>query len=312
MTLQELWMIVVRGWKLVLVAVLACMVACGGYYMVAKHGSASYSATSYIVANSQVSGVSGLATDEARRLAVTSASEGVDVKVKSESTTMTVTITATGPDAEACVKAANEVAESANAAAERAYSDWETPYMGSATLAQEANYSSAGNLLKYLLVAVFAGLFVSVCILVVFDMARRSVKTPEGAQEVVGLPVLEILPAKNGERLLANVRFSLTYAGEEARDQASSVLVVPSGEAAAADAACALLREAAAAEGAKFEVRQAEPFSQGMAAAYAARDVDAVVVTASQWTDTLPQLESTVAELRLAGAQLAGIVFSRR
>ena len=190
----------------------------------------------------------------------------------------------------------------------------ETPYNGTVSPATEAEASSSGGSMKYLLVALLAGLFVGVCIVVVLDMRKRPVKTPEGAQEAVELPVLEILPAKSGERLLANVRFAAADAAGEGVDPGSlgSVLVVPAGDEAAARAACELLKEAAEAEDAgALEVAQAGPLSEGMAGAYASRDAGAVVVAVRQWADALPQLESTVAELRLAGANLVGLAFAR-
>lgn len=311
MTLKELWMIAVRGWKFVLAAVLVCAVVCGGYYMTKKHGSTSYTATSYIVANSQVSHVSGLAKAEARSLSATPEGKDVSVQVKPDTTTMTVTVTATSPDADGSLKAANEVAEAANAAAVQDHSNWDTPYAGTVVKASAAQADSAGNLLKYGLVAVFAGLFISICSLVALDMGRRSIKTPEGVQEAAELPVLEILPAQNGERLLANVQFSIPDDGEALDRRAPSVLVVPSGDESVADDACDLLKAAAAAENVALDVQRAEPLSQGMAGAYASRDADVVLVAVRQWKDRLPQLETTAAELRLAGANLAGIVFAK-
>ena len=311
MTLQELWMIISRRWKLVVAVTLACIIACGGYFMVAKRGVVNYSAAAYIVANSQVSHVSGLAADEARKLAATPEGAGVVVKAVADTKTMTVTIVANGSDPDACVRAANSVAEAANAIAEKAYSDWDTPYSGLVTTADSISSTTSSNLMKYLLVALVAGLFVSICIIVAHDMMRRPVKTPEGAQGAVDLPVLEMLPAKNGDRLLANVRFASTERDQADGKEIATVLVVPSDDEEAADAASELLRAASDAEHSVLDVRQSDSLSKGIAAAYQARDVDAVVVAVRQWKDTLPQLESTVAELRLSGANLVGIVFAK-
>lgn len=317
MTLQELWMVVVRRWKLVAIVTLVCVLACGGYLMLTKKMT-SYSADAYIVGNSQTAYVSGLATDEARQLSEAGepALKGVAVTAKADTASFTVTVTATGADGDACIDAANLVAGAANDAAIESYSDWEAPYYGTVSEAKTATVVGSGSSLKYLFVALLAGLFVGICIVVVLDVAKRPVKTPEGVQDAVELPVLEILPAKSGERLLANVRFAATAAAGEGDGSGdpvvvSSVLVVPAGDAEAADAAAKLLEASAIDEGAKLEVSCGSPLSEGMGAAYASRDVDAVVVAVRQWVDTLPQLESTVAELRLAGATLAGVAFAK-
>lgn len=314
MTLKELWMVVVRRWKMIVAVVLVCLVACGGYLVVKKAGPAGYTATSYVVGNSQAAGVLSLANDEARKLTADMGDGAFKIESKIDSGSTTVVVTATGADAGACIDAANAVAEAANEAAKDRYSSWESPYYGSVTLAveveEDAGGSSISNMAKYLLVALLAGLFISVCIAVLLDMKRRPVKTPEGVQELVELPVLEVLPVQNGERLLANVRFAGTREAGDSGKEISSVLVLPSGDVETAQGACELLTSAAASEGSTLNVQQAMPLPESMAGAYAARDADAVVVTARQWVDSLPQLETTVAELRLAGANLTGVVFA--
>ena len=53
-----------------------------------------------------------------------------------------------------------------------------------------------------------------------------------------------------------------------------------------------------------------ESFSKGMAGAYVAREADAVVIAVRQWSDSIPMLQSAVAELQLAQANLVGMVFA--
>lgn len=311
MTLQELWMIIVRRWKLVVALPVACALVCAGYLLATKFmdEERQYTAKAYVVGNSNVAAVASLANNEALQLYPGEEEPPFTVRASVGSGTLTVTVVATGEDGDTCIELANEIATHANEAAIEFYADYENPYSGivqEATEYEEVTVTSDDSL-KYLLVAVLAGLFVAICVVVVLDMRKRPVKTAEGVQDAVELPVLEILPAVSGERLLANVRFA---AGDTAPE---SVLVVPTGDVETAESACELIESAVRAEGAsnKLEVLRAEPLSQGMAGAYASRDVDAVVVTARQWADELPQLESTVAELRLAGAKLVGVVFAK-
>lgn len=52
-----------------------------------------------------------------------------------------------------------------------------------------------------------------------------------------------------------------------------------------------------------------EPLSVGMGAAYIAHNADATVLCISEWTDTRKQLLSTIRELELAKANIAGIAY---
>lgn len=317
MTLKEFWMLVARYWKLVVAVPVACAIVCGIYLVVSQKSVTRYTANAYIMANSQLTGVVGLANKEIRVVLedlyhndkeLLGDPDRTTLSANGNANTMTVTITCSSQDEQECIELVNTVAEAANTAAREAYSDFENPYAGSAqraTTATEAVSTSEGDL-KYMAIAIFGGLFVAICIIIIVDIRRRFVKTPEGAQEAVELPVLEILPAKNGERLLANVRFA------SKKDNLESVLIVPVGDPEAAEASCILLNSSLASEEAcATEVSTSAPISKSMDGAYAARQAGAVVVAVRQWTDTTPELESTIAELRLAGADVAGLVFAK-
>lgn len=301
MTLKELWMVVARQWKMVVAITMVCVLACGAYLLVAKKES-SCTATARIVVNSQIAGVAGLASSAGRQLPDSFAS--VSVSVKTSTDIGTVSVTATGIDADTCIEAANTVAEAANEAARQEYSGFENAYSGVVEPAMSTEEPRSSSV-KYLLVALLGGLFISICGAVVLDVIKRPVKTPDGVQDLTDLPVLEILPTANGERLLANVRFASKRSGLQ------SVIVVPAGDKVVAEKACDLLNEAATIEGSDLEAAAMPPLSEGMTGAYSAQKAEATVVTVRQWADTLGQLESTVAELKLAGANLVGIAFSR-
>lgn len=311
MTLLDLCRLIGRYWKLVVALPVLAVVVCAVVLFMPSGEPAGSTATSRIVVNSQVAITYGHAASLARQL-----SEGdTDYKVsaKVETASMTVTITASGRDGNECVQLADAIAADAVSATEADFaqnegSDYKTAYRAQIEPAQlDEATSSRGGKLKYLAVALLGGLFVAVCMVVVIDLKRRHVKSAEGVQEAVELPVLEVLPvADGGERLLANVRFA---AG---KDDLSSVLVVPAGDMSVAEEGANLLKLAASAEGASgFGASSCPPLAQGMAGAYEARDADAVVVATRQWTDSMKQLEPTIAELKLAGAKLAGIVFAK-
>lgn len=312
MTLHELWLVVVKRWKLIVAVPVVCAVACFAYLSFYNSGGGSYTASSCVVANTSVQSVAGMAASEGRQYidqlksADSASAKGLEIVAKGDTNMMTVTITVTGPDGDACVKAANAVAEATNARAEEALVVPEgLSYAGQVEFATKAQFDKRSGL-KYPLVAILGGLFVAICIAVVLDMRKRPVKTAEGAQDAVELPVLEVLPAANGERLLANIRFAAK------KDDLASVYIVPAGDGDVARKASELVQAAAGDEGARgVSVEVGAPLGESMQAAYDARSRDAVVVSVRQWVDTLPQLESAVAELRLADANLVGLVFAK-
>ena len=298
-------------------------------------GSAGEQALARIVVNSQVQPVTGFATSEARQYMLEDG--GLDIEVKADGSIMTVNITVKtdekGDEAlEQCAKVANSIADKAVAMAEYMYEDNANKENVTAFRAQieyadpeTAEAIEGGGKVKYLLVALIAGLFIALCVVVIIDIVRRPVKSIEGAQNAVDLPVLEKLPvADGGERLLANVRFA------SKADKLSSVCVVPVGMASVADEACVALAQAATEEGVKVSratvsadakapleapvdaltVVSCESFAKGMGAAYAAKGADAVVLAVCQWSDSLKELESAAAELKLADTNLVGLVFA--
>lgn len=321
MTLLDLCRLIRRYWWLVVALPVVCVLACAA---VVLPGSSAPSddkdnqAVSHIVVNSQVSAVGGLASSAARQ--VQAENPDLTVTAKADGGTMTVTITVTGANGARGEQAANaaianELAENVVATSEEFFADTQDSENLIAFKAQveyaevsEAiqNESNKGDSLKFLIVALFAGLFVAICIVVIIDMVRRPVKSIEGVQDAVELPVLEKLPvADDGERLLANVRFA------SKKDDLANVVVIPTSAAAGAEEAAAALEKAAKVEGADLKVTRCESLAQGMQGAYVAKDADAVVVAVHQWSDSLKALESTVAELRLADANLVGLVFGK-
>lgn len=309
MTLVDLCRLIGRYWKLVVALPVVAVIAAAAVLFVPSQEAVSNTATSRIVVNSQVAITYGHAASLARQAA--NADSEYTVQAKVDSASMTVSIIASGPNPDECVQLADAVATDATAITEQDFlqnegSEYKTAYRAQIEPALLDENTASGGKLKYLAVALLGGLFVAICIVVIIDMRRRHVKSAEGAQEAVGLPVLEILPVKDGgERLFANVRFAAK------KDDLKSVCVIPAGQSDAARQACETIEQGARGVGASTVVACYEPLSASMDGAYKAREADAVVVTARQWEDSLTQLETTVAELKLADANLVGVVYAK-
>lgn len=315
MTLLDLCRLIKRFWVIVIAFPVVFGVACAGYLLVQEE-TVSHSATAQIVVNSSpyVNSVAGVAAGEVRQFSAEPSD--FTLAYKADGATMTVSVTVSGPDPDSCVEIVNSTADSIVEKSDELLVDTaqkdallafkaEVEYADAVDEVLDAGKQGSS---KYVLVAILAGLFVAICVIVVIDMMRRPVKSIEGVQDAVELPVLEKLPvADGGERLLANVRFASKI------DDLRSASVIPVGDAALAEEIAGILTGAAAAEGkgAALSVTPCKSLALSMDAAYLSRDVDAVVLAVRQWTDSLSALESSVAELRLADANLVGIVFAK-
>lgn len=309
MTLMDLLRIMRKQWILIVAFTLVGGLLSGAYILISK-GDDAFTAKANVVGNTQVGGVVGYAKAEARSLIGDDEDTEYKCSIGGESGTQTAVISVTGPDEDECIRLANEIAAVALKEAKLSYANFENPYTGYVEKAQNSEVKKQPSKTKYLIVGLLAGLFLGICIVVIIDMVRRPVKSVEGMQDATELPVLEKLPAKDGNRLLANVRFTAK------KDDLKTVCVVPLGEGALAQDVCALLKSAMDAEkgagdqGDVFEAIACEPLSTNMSAAYRSREADAVIVVGRQWDDSLKALESTVAELNLAESNLVGLVFA--
>lgn len=310
MTLRELWTLFVRYWVLALAIVIACTLL-GFCYASMKDTGDSYQAEAQVVAGSNLSSVAGLAESVKRDMEPELDGKSVVINVNTDTTVMTVTILAKGPDPQVCIEAANSIADITNESAAKIYSQTQNPYQGEVSSATEATAITTKSTFKFMLFGCVGGVFLALVVLMLFDFKKRPIIAIESVQSKTGLPVLDTLPAQNGEKLLANVRFSSLRLGNSG--DSLSLLVIPVGHDASANEVVALLTETAASEGFDgLNVAQAQSLSESMAGAYAAKDADVVVVVAEQWKDSIPSLVSCIDELQFAEAKIAGLVFSRK
>lgn len=307
MTLLDLARLLRRHLALVVALPIIFALATGAFMLV-RGQAAQYTANAYIVAgtSAQLSTLNGTASSAARDYA--SANAGYTASAKADTASLTVTVAATGPDAAGAASAANEVADSAVESARDLLG--KDSVSASVQKAASGTRQSGSSLLTYILVAILAGLFAAVCVVVGIDAVKRPVKGSADLEAASGLPVLGELPGDSGERLLANSRFASGKADPR------SVLVVPVREGDPAALVGMLIDRAARAEspeeverhGGPIRVSTCAPLLQGVSAAYQAREADAVLIACAQWDDSRKDVESTANELRLAGANAVGCV----
>lgn len=118
------------------------------------------------------------------------------VNVSSDTTSRVITLTVTGKNPDAAARVANELADRTSDAAVEAMKLEAVNVIDRATA---PDTPSGPNRTMYTLVALLAGLFVAIAIIVLLDMLDNTVKSGEDAEELLGLPVLSRMPEINGK-----------------------------------------------------------------------------------------------------------------
>ena len=119
--------------------------------------------------------------------------KGYDIKVTSATTNRVITLSVTGKKPEAVAQIANELAK------QTAVEVMELKAVNIVDAAQVPNAPSGPNRIMYTAVAFLAGLFFAVALIVLLDLIDTTVKSPEEAEELLGLPVLGRMPALKGK-----------------------------------------------------------------------------------------------------------------
>lgn len=312
MTFSDLLKLMRRHLRLIVVLPLAFVIISLAWSMLTQ---ASYTATSSFVTNGDLALAQGLAGKEA------SSYSNADVRVtcSSVATSKQIIISATGNVPSVCIESANNVAN----AAVRQYKEANNAIIASVSEASFAT-SNAPSISRAAILPFVVGLLLAICIVILIDMVRAPVKSQRDIEAVSNLPVLGQAPSmEGGERLLANLLF-------RCNGRPSTIAVVPVG---VESAAPVVARELAGAlehsdvrvklvkgspHAKKFQVSvpedaaivvSCEPLDAGMGAAYIAHNADATILCVSEWTDSRKQLASTVSELELAKANIAGVAY---
>ena len=312
MTLEDLTALLKRYAKLCILLPTACIILALGWTFLFQTG---YSATASFVTNGDLALAQGLSNN----IAASYSNSTLKVSCSSVASSKTIVVTASGDNPNSCVEAANNVANDA-------VKEYKSVNNSVVASINEATFATSNNssLIRTVLAALLGGLFFAVCLVVIIDLIRGSLKSTRDIEECADYPVIGTAFSPQGsERLLANIQF--TYKG-----MPSTVAVVPVGSASAApivarelggaferaDVRVRLVKGSPTAT--KFRVAvpdnaavvvSCEPLDLGMGAAYIANNADVTVVCVREWTDSKKQLASTLKELELAKANIVGIAY---
>ena len=217
MTLLELFQLLKKHLKLVVTLPVVCALAMGVASFAFMKNTYSTETSMYILAKSDASTASSnysdlsasqmLANDVATLLSsdavMSGAAEQLSLKslagyktsVSSETTSRVITLTVTGKDPQGTARVANAIAKQVSEVAQ------EVQMAESINVIDEAEVPTAPsgpNRMLYIAVALMAGLFAAVAIVVLMDMLNTRVRNAEDAEELLGVPVIGRIPAMKG------------------------------------------------------------------------------------------------------------------
>ena len=219
MTLLELLQLLKRHLKLVIILPVLCAIAMGLYAYLVMDNQYTAKTSMYALASQSEDASLNLQTSlnasqmitndvaaliKSDRVMGDAASElglanlnGYDISVTSETTTRVLTLTVTGDDAQTAADIANAIAADVSDVAQ------EVMEVKSVNVVDEAitpDDPSGPNRKLYVAVALLAGLFVAVAIVVMQDMLNNKVRNAADAEELLGIPVLGQFPAYQSRR----------------------------------------------------------------------------------------------------------------
>ena len=220
MTLLELLHLLRKHLRLVVLLPVACALVMGIYSYLFMRNAYTASTSMYVLAlNQDATASTSLSTDLSasqmisndvstlltsdRALAETAEDlaledlDDYDVSVTSETTSRVIGLTVTGPDPQTAADVANRLVANVSGIAQEVMSIESVNPIDQAT-APEA--PSGPNRPLYVAVALMAGLFLAVAIVVVEDMLNTKVRGQEEVEELLGIPVIGRIPAMRGGR----------------------------------------------------------------------------------------------------------------
>ena len=123
--------------------------------------------------------------------------KGYDISVTSETTSRVVGLSVTGADPQTAADIANTMVEKVSAIAQEVMS---IESVNAIDQAQAPENPSGPNRPLYVAVALMAGLFAAVALVVIADMLNTRVRSQEEVEELLGIPVIGRIPAMKGGR----------------------------------------------------------------------------------------------------------------
>ena len=123
--------------------------------------------------------------------------DSYDVSVTSETTSRVIGLSVTGPDPQMAAAIADSMMENVSAIAQEVMS---IESVNPIDQASAPTSPSGPNRPLYVAVALMAGLFLAVAIVVVADMLNTRVRSQEEVEELLGVPVIGRIPTMRGGR----------------------------------------------------------------------------------------------------------------
>lgn len=220
MTLLELLHLLRKHLRLVVLLPVACALVMGVYSYLFMRNTYTASTSMYVLAlNQDTTASNSLSTDLSasqmisndvstlltsdRALAETAEDlaledlSAYDVSVTSETTSRVIGLTVTGPDPQTAADVANRLVANVSGIAQEVMSIESVNPIDQATAPESP---SGPNRPLYVAVALMAGLFLAVAIVVVEDMLNTKVRGQEEVEELLGIPVIGRIPAMRGGR----------------------------------------------------------------------------------------------------------------
>ena len=121
--------------------------------------------------------------------------KGYSTKVTGETTSRVITLSVTGTDPDIAATIANDMASNVSKVAQQVMDVQSVNVIDQATA---PTAPSGPNRPMYIAVALLAGLFVAIAIVVVSDMLNTKVRNADEIEDLLGLPVIGRMPALKG------------------------------------------------------------------------------------------------------------------
>lgn len=213
MTLLELMQLLRKHLRLLIVLPVLCALAAAGVCwgvladeytaVVSMYVLTTTDSTSDGVSSTDLSASQMLTNDVATLIeserVLGDAAEGLNMEslddyeldVESSTSTRVITLSVTGDSAQAVAIVANEIAEVVNEVAQEVMS------VEAVNIIDEASTPTAPsgpNRIMYTAVALLAGIFLAIALIVLMDMANTRVRSAEEAEELLGIPVIGRIP----------------------------------------------------------------------------------------------------------------------
>ncbi len=219
MTLLELFRLLKKHLRIVVLLPVACALVVGLYSVIFVRNQYTATSSMYVLAQNDSSNSNSLYSDlnasqmltndvakllKSDRIVSQVGSEvgieelkGYSVSVTSETTSRVITLSVTGPDSQTAADIVNKMIEDVSGVAQ---SVMNVESVNPVDMAQAPEKPSGPNRLLYTLVAFVAGLFAAIAIVVVSDMLNTKVRGSEDLEELVDVPIIGRIPNVQGGR----------------------------------------------------------------------------------------------------------------